>query len=268
MSLQSEPVGVASTRRRRVHRAWLVAGVTFAALVGAAAFRSSTGVLLEPVEREFGWSRSWTSAAVSVNLLLFGLVAPFAAALMERFGIRRVVAIALVLIATGSGLTLVMTQVWHLLVLWGLVVGFGAGAMALVFGAVVANRWFVARRGLVTGIFSAGSATGQLVFLPPIAQLASNQGWRWAAGAVAALALLLVPPVLLLLRDRPADVGVTPYGAPADYRPPAPVDASSRPGFWRSAAGALRRAAGVVRLACRSGCWPGPSSSAAGRPTG
>ena len=120
----------AGRRDGRWHPAWTVAGVTFLALIAAAAFRSSTGVLIEPVESEFGWSRSWTSGAVSINLVLFGLTAPFAAALMDRFGVRRVVAIALTLVALGSGLTLVMTEPWHLLVLWGFVVGFGTGSMA------------------------------------------------------------------------------------------------------------------------------------------
>jgi MFS family permease len=205
-----------SGRGYRLHPAWTVAAVTFLALIAAAAFRSSTGVLIEPVENEFGWSRAWTSGAVSVNLVLFGLTAPFAAALMERFGLRRVVCIALTLVALGSGLTLVMTQPWHLLVLWGFVVGFGTGSMALVFGAVVANRWFVARRGLVMGVFSAGSATGQLVILPLVAYLATHYGWRWASALTATLALLIVPLVAKFLRDRPEDIGVRPYGAPAE----------------------------------------------------
>jgi MFS family permease len=200
-------------RNRRLHPAWTVAAVTFLALIAAAAFRSSTGVLIEPVEAEFGWSRAWTSSAVSVNLVLFGLTAPFAAALMERFGLRRVVAAALTLVALGSGLTLVMTEPWHLLVLWGFVVGFGTGSMALVLGAIVANRWFVSRRGLVMGVFSAGSATGQLVVLPFVAYLAEHAGWRWASALTATLALAIVPLVLWLLHDRPEDIGVKPYGA-------------------------------------------------------
>ena len=228
---------VQAARAARLHRAWVVAGVTFLALVAAAAFRSSTGVLLEPIESEFGWSRGQTSAAVSVNLFVYGLTAPFAAGLMERFGIRRVVAVALLLIATGSGLTLLMTQAWQLIALWGLLVGVGAGAMALVFGAIVANRWFFARRGLVTGVFSAAFATGQLVFLPAIAQTADRFGWRAATGLTAGLALMMVPLVLWLLRDRPSDVGWTPFGAPPGYRAPevvAPVG-----GFWRAAGTAL-----------------------------
>src|SRR3954454_23366068 len=201
---------------RRMHRAWVVAAVTFVALVAAAAFRSSTGVLLEPIEAEFGWSRAPTAGAVSLNLVVYGLTAPFAAALMERWGIRRVVAVALVLVAVGAAGTLVMRDVWQLFVLWGLVVGVGAGSMALVFGAVVAHRLFAARRGLVTGIFSAASATGQLAFLPVIALLVTHRGWRTAAALTAALAFAFVPLVHLLLLDRPADCGVQPYGAPTD----------------------------------------------------
>jgi MFS family permease len=194
----------------------VVAAVTFVALVAAAAFRSSTGVLLEPIENEFGWSRADTAGAVSLNLVIYGLTAPFAAALMERFGVRRVVAFALTLVAAGAAGTLLMRDVWQLFVLWGLVVGIGSGSMALVFGAVVANRWFVARRGLVTGIFSAASATGQLAFLPLIALLVTHRGWRTAAALTAVLALAIVPFVLALLLDRPSDRDLRPYGAPAD----------------------------------------------------
>lgn len=219
---------------RTVHRAWWVAAVTMAALVAAAGFRSSTGALLVPLEEEFGWSRATTSGAVSLNLVVYGLCAPFAAALMERFGIRRVVAGALALVAVGSGLTLVMTSPWQLWLLWGLAVGVGTGSLALVFGAIVANRWFVRHRGVVIGVFSAASSTGQLVFLPAIAALAAGPGWRWAAALVAGFALLLVPVVWLVLRDSPAQVGTTAYGAaPADAAVPvdpavaAPVGAAS-----------------------------------------
>jgi len=210
------------TRRRTyLHRAWPVAAVTMASLVAAAGFRSSTGALLEPLEMEFGWSRATTSGAVSLNLIIYGLTAPFAAALMERFGVRRVVAAALALVAAGSGLTLVMTGAWQLWLLWGFAVGMGTGALALVFGAIVANRWFIRHRGLVLGAFSAASSTGQLVFLPLIAHLAAGPGWRWAAGLVSAFALALVPLVWWVLRDRPSQVGAVPFGAPTSWVEPA-----------------------------------------------
>ena len=209
--------------QRRIHRAWWVAGVTLLGLISAAAFRSTTGVMLEPLEEDFGWSRATTSFAVTLNLVVYGITAPFAAALMERFGVRRVATVALALVSAAMTATLFMQTAWQLWLLWGFGVGIGAGALALVFGAVVANRWFEARRGLVTGVFSAASSTGQLVFLPAVAHLANGPGWQWAAGLVGAFALALVPLTWWLLRDRPADVGLVPYGAdPETYVEPAP----------------------------------------------
>ncbi|WP_245155061.1 MFS transporter [Nocardioides sp. 1609] len=229
---------------RRLHRAWWVAAITMGALIAAAGFRSSTGALLGPLEDEFGWSRGTTSGAVSLNLIVYGLTAPFAAALMERFGLRRVVAASLSLVAVGSGLTLVMTSAWQLWLLWGFAIGVGTGSLALVFGAIVANRWFVRHRGVVVGVFSAASSTGQLVFLPAIAHLADGPGWRWAAGLVAAFALLLVPLVLLLLADSPASVGTTAYGADPSLATPVPVAAPTR--------GAARTAIDTLRECSRS----------------
>jgi predicted MFS family arabinose efflux permease len=214
-------------RPRRFHPAWTVAAVAFLALVGAAGFRAAPGVLMVPLQEEFGWSTTVLSAAVSINLVLFGLTAPFAAALMERFGIRAVTAIALVLIGTGSALTVLVNQSWQILLTWGLLIGLGTGSMALVFAATIANTWFVKSRGLVIGILTAGSAAGQLVFLPFIAMLAQDPGWRQASLLIAAGALAVVPLVLKFLKNSPADVGALPYGetAPAgEALPQSPVE--------------------------------------------
>ncbi|CAM3247577.1 putative MFS-type transporter YhjX [Arthrobacter ulcerisalmonis] len=202
----------APTRRRQLHPAWVVAAVAFLALVGAAGFRAAPGVLMVPLQQEFGWSLTVLSAAVSINLILFGLTAPFAAALMERFGIRSVTATALVLIGLGSALTVFVNQSWQILLTWGVLIGLGTGSMALVFAATIANTWFVKSRGLVIGILTAGSAAGQLVFLPFIAMLAQDPGWRQASLLIAAGALAVVPLVLKFLKNSPADVGVHPYG--------------------------------------------------------
>jgi len=161
--------------RRRIHPAWWVALVAFVALIGAAGFRAAPGVLMVPLEEEFGWPRTLISSAVSLNLVLYGLMAPFAAALMDRFGIRWVTSIALILVAAGSGLTIVITQGWQLMITWGLLIGLGTGSMALVFAATIANRWFVRRRGLVMGVLTAAGATGQLIFLPVMAALTERQ---------------------------------------------------------------------------------------------
>jgi predicted MFS family arabinose efflux permease len=207
--------------RHRVHPAWGVAAVTFLALVGAAAFRAVPGVLIDPLHAEFGWSVATISGAVAVNMALYGLTAPFAAALMERFGIRRVVVLALLVVALGSGLTVFMQAGWQLLLLWGVLVGMGTGSMALSLVATVTGRWFVARRGLVSGVLTAGSAAGQLIFLPVVAHLEQSSGWRAAALCTSAAALAVVPLVAWLLRDRPRDVGAVPYGGTAaDDREP------------------------------------------------
>src|SRR5215212_3509541 len=214
---QNQPV----TRVHRIHPAWFVAVVAFVALVGAAGFRATPSVLLRPLHDEFGWSLATISAAVSVNLLLFGLTAPFAAALMERFGIRKVTACALVLVSAGSGLTVFMRSSVELVLLWGVLVGLGTGSMALAFVATVTGRWFVRRRGLVTGVLTAGGAAGQLIFLPVLAALTEDSGWRTAALTVAIAALAVVPLVGWRRRDQPADLGGAAYGATPDDQPPA-----------------------------------------------
>ena len=205
----------------RLHYAWIVAGVTFLALIGAAGFRSTPGVLIVPLEQEYHWSAATISLAVSINLVLYGFTGPFAAALMERFGIRPVMSVALLLIAAGSALTTLMHAAWQLDLLWGVVVGLGTGSMASVLGAMVANRWFVARRGLVVGILTAAGATGQLVFLPSLAWLAVTVGWRAAALTVTCAALLVLPAVVVLMRSRPAEVGLRAFGAAGEEPPPA-----------------------------------------------
>ncbi|GAP48880.1 integral membrane protein [Streptomyces azureus] len=224
-----------------MHRAWFVAAVTFVTIIGAAAFRSVPGLLIDPLNDEFDWSRGTIGAAVSVNLALYGLTAPFAAALMDRFGIRRVVAVALTVIALGSGLTVWMTAAWQLMLCWGLLVGLGSGSMALAFAATVTNRWFTERRGLVSGILTAASASGQLIFLPLLSWIVERHDWRPAAVTVALAALAVVPFVWLLLRDHPADVGLKPYGATEFVPKPAPVP------------GAARRAVTVLFSAARTG---------------
>ncbi len=236
-----------SPPRTRIHPAWLVAGVAFVALLGAAGFRAAPGVLMVPLQDEFGWSRGTLSLAVGVNLVLFGLTAPFAAALMDRFGIRRVTSSALVLIALGSGLSIFVRESWQLVLTWGVLIGLGTGSMALVFAATVAQRWFVKQRGLVTGILTAGSATGQLIFLPVVAVVAEQAGWRVASLVIAAAALSVVPLVLLVMRDRPEDLGVLPYGAAEPTQSPVlesdQVDLPAQPGAGRMAVDALRVAA-------------------------
>lgn len=200
-----------------VHPAWVVAGITFITLMATAGFRSAPSVLIVPLEEAFGWGRDGISLAVSINVLLYGLTAPFAAALMERFGIKRVVLVALTAVGSGALLTMAIDSLWQLVALWGFVVGIGTGSMALVFAASIVNRWFIERRGLVIGALTAAAATGQLIFLPTLSSFAMNYGWKSVSLTVGLAALVMVPILLVLLPERPTNIGITPYGAPNDW---------------------------------------------------
>lgn len=203
-------------RRKRfgaLHWAWVVAAVSFLVLIGTSGFRALPSVVLAPMHDDLGWSYSTISLAISLNLVLVGLAAPYAAALMERLGIRTVLTWSLVMIAVGTGLPAWIDSPWQLIVLWGLIVGAGNGAISLAFVATLTNRWFLKRRGLVTGVLTAASTAGQLVFLPLLGGLTEYSGWRTASILVAVAALVVVPFVALFLRDRPSDVGTTAYGA-------------------------------------------------------
>jgi MFS family permease len=209
------------TQVRRVHPAWIAALVTFFTLVATAGFRSAPSVLIVPLEEAFGWGRDQISLAISVNVLLYGLTAPFAAALMERFTVRKVVMGALATVSTGAFLTTFVNAPWQLVLTWGVIVGVGTGSMALVFAATIANRWFVKRRGLVVGALTAAAATGQLVFLPGLTALSQDYGWRSIGLTIGAASLLMVPFIYLFLKEKPADLGMLPFGAPADWQAPA-----------------------------------------------
>ena len=208
------------SQTRRIHPAWIAALVTFFTLVATAGFRSAPSVLIVPLEEAFGWGRDQISLAISVNVLLYGLTAPFAAALMERFTVRKVVMGALTTVSTGAFLTTFVQAPWQLVLTWGVIVGVGTGSMALVFAATVANRWFVKRRGLVVGGLTAAAATGQLVFLPGLTSLSGSYGWESIGLTIGTASLLMVPFIYLFLKEKPADLGMLPYGADESWQPP------------------------------------------------
>ena len=208
---------------KKPHYAWIVLAITFVVLLISAATRATPGVLMVPLEQEFGWSRATISIAISINLLLYGLTGPFAAGLVNRYGPRRVMAVAAFLMGLGTLATITMKHPWQLIALWGVVVGTGTGIIAIVLGATVVQRWFYLHRGLALGLLTASSATGQLIFLPVLAQLVVSSGWRWAVIVVAGVALLIAPIAFLVMRDRPQDEGLTPLGLPDTETVPAPA---------------------------------------------
>lgn len=204
---------MAGWARGRFYYGWVIVAVTFATMLAASGVRAVPSVLILPLEHEFGWSRAVVALAVSINLLLYGLCGPFAAALMERIGMRAMMLFALALMGLAVALTTRIQAAWQLQLLWGLVVGLGTGALSGWVAATVANRWFAARRGVVVGVLTAAGATGQLIFLPLLAAAIAAVGWRLAVLIVAGVALLLVPLVAVLIRDSPAAIGSRPPGA-------------------------------------------------------
>jgi MFS family permease len=228
--------------RRGIHYGWVVAAVTFLTMLVTAGAVGAPGVLIGPLKTEFGWDTADISAAFAVRLVLFGLMGPFAAAFMNRFGVRRVAAVALTLIGAGILGSFAMTKLWHLFLLWGVVVGLGTGLTAMVLGATVATRWFSKRRGLVLGLLTASTATGQLVFLPLLATLTERLGWRYALSFILLVLLVAAVAVLALMRDRPADVGQPPYGA--NQPTPAAVQPATFRAMMASPILALRDASG------------------------
>ena len=196
----------------RVHYAWVIAAVTFLVLLMTAGIRATPGVFIVPLEQEFGWNRAVISLSVAINIALFGLIGPFAASVMDRFGLRRILLAAIALLVVAVTLSTRMHTEWQLMLLWGVLVGVGTGVTSMVLAAVVATRWFDERRGLVLGALSAANATGQLVFLPALAQITASSGWRSATLMVAAAGAAIFVVVLLFMRDRPEDIGLRPYG--------------------------------------------------------
>lgn len=232
---------------RGIHYGWLVVGVTFLTMLATAGAMGSAGVLIRPLSNEFGWTTEEISTAMAIRLVLFGLLGPFAAALMNQFGIRAVVTTAVAFISTGIVCSFFMKELWQLMVFWGLFVGIGTGMTALVLGATVATRWFEQRRGLVVGLMTVSNATGQLIFLPMLAALTEHFGWRTALGVIVVVLLLAMTLMLAIMRNYPADIGLAPYGAREIQPPPAraasfgallstPVNvlrkAVSKPVFW------------------------------------
>jgi MFS family permease len=212
----------AALARRNIHYGWVMVGVTFLTALVSAGAVGAPGVFIVPLQKEFGWSTAQISSALSIRFILFGLMAPFAAALMNRYGLRNVTLAALTTVVTALVISLAMTQVWQLILLWGVVVGIGTGMTALVLGATVAARWFGSRRGLVVGILTASAATGQLVFLPLLAHLTDVMGWRVALGLMCGMLGVTAFAVLMLMRDRPGDLGLRPFGDLGTQPLPAP----------------------------------------------
>jgi len=197
----------------RLHYSWVVLAVMFVVILSSVGVRATPGVLIVPLQQAFGWNAAVISGAVSLNILLFGLVGPFAAGLIQVIGLKRTVLCSMVLLVIGSGLSALVTEVWQMYLTWGVLVGLGSGAGMVGLATAIANRWFVRRRGLVVGLLTASNASGQLVFLPLLASLVMSHSWHIVPIVVSCVILALIPVVLLMLPESPAAIGLGPYGS-------------------------------------------------------
>ena len=222
-----KPNRLARSIAGRLHYGWIAAGLAFLVLFCAAGVRATPGVLIVPLEHAFGWDRSTISSAAAFNLVLFGLMGPFAGAAMQRFGIRRTVLAALVVLALAIASSTLMTRPWHLMLTWGLMVGLGSGVAATVFAATVVNRWFSERRGLVMGVLASATAMGQLVFLPLLGWIVETAGWRSLAWTLVGVLAALIPVFAWLMVEQPEQLGLKAYGATAAA--PGAATASANP---------------------------------------
>jgi MFS family permease len=196
----------------RIHYSWIILMITFFSIIVAGIVRSSSGVFIVPFENEFGWDRSVISLAFAISLFLYGISGPFMAALIEAFGLKKMMVAAMVTLLTGIVLTFFMQQSWHLILIWGIIIGLGSGLFLTVLSPYVANRWFEKRRGLAVGILTASTATGQLILLPVLAIVIENYSWRWAIGLILLLSIIMLVIILLFMKNSPREVGIFPYG--------------------------------------------------------
>ena len=198
--------------RPAIFYGWVVVAVTAIVVLLIAGVRSAPGAFLLSMTQEPGWSTSSVSFAAAVGLVVFGLAGPMSGWLMGRIGVRNVVIVSLVVTGLSSLASSTVREIWQLTLLFGLASGFGTGLIASVLAPTVATRWFQRHRGLVTGVLGASSSAGQLVFFPLLTSIAVIAGWRTGAIVLGVLALGLLLPVLLFVRDDPAQVGVRPLG--------------------------------------------------------
>lgn len=228
-------------RRHGIHYGWVIVGVTLACVITSSGVRAAPGVLIHPLEDEFGWNRASISLAIAISLITYGLAAPFSAYVTARIGLRNMALSFLLVGALGVAWTTAIDALWQLQVLWGLVVGLGTGGVTMVMAATVANTWFEKRRGLVTGILGGSASAGQLVFLPLLVFITATWGWRSAVGFMAVmLTFVVLPAVFLFMRSRPRDIGLEAYGATgasiaraaADQRTTSIGEAARTKDFW------------------------------------
>jgi len=223
----------------RLHYAWVVLVVAFIGMLAGVAVRAAPGVMIVPLERAFGWDKATIGGAISINIILMGLLGPFLTGLMQIIGLKRTIIGCLAVLMAGTFLSMFMTQPWHLFLTWGLMVGIGSGGTAVGIAGALANRWFTQRTGLAMGLLTSANAAGQLIFLPILAMMADQYGWQGVSIGVTIAMAIAIPLLWVLLPESPARIGLPAYGATEIREPERSIGGN----LFSVAFGALFRAA-------------------------
>lgn len=177
---------------------------------------ASSGVFLTPFEQEFGWNRQVISLAFGISLFFYGFAGPFMAALLQKFGLKKMMLASMGTLLIGLLLIFLMNQSWQLIIIWGAIIGLGSSLFLTVLSPYVANHWFKEKRGLATGILTASTAMGQLILLPVLATIIENYSWRWAVGLIITISVVMFFIIFLFMRNTPKEIGILPYGQTED----------------------------------------------------
>jgi len=232
------------TTKRKPFYGWVILAVGFITIVGGYVCRNTFSVFYPAIVDEFGWTRGNTAIIFSVNILVYGLVAPFAGALADRFRPRYVLATGAVLSGSGMALCGLASEPWQFYLLYGVISATGLSVAGWAPVATVIANWFVRRRALAFGILGAGF--GVSLISASVAQYAISWfGWRTAYPAIGLLIAVLVAPLcIVFLRRTPAEKGLLPDGVTAEEAAvvPPPSAESLAAITWRSSEWTLRSA--------------------------
>ncbi len=199
-------------KRSPLFYGWIIVGIAIIGMTLAYGTRHSFSVFFPAILNEFGWSRGSTALMLSLNILVYGLTAPFAGFLVDHWKPRRVLLIGVVILSFTTASCAFATELWHFYILFGLLVPIGIALSGWPVLAPTIANWFTKKRGLALGIGGMGAGMSY-VFSLFVEFVISQVGWHYAYIVIGALALvILIPLHMLLYHYRPQDKGLQPYG--------------------------------------------------------
>lgn len=190
---------------RANHRyAWFVLSASFFIVFLSYGFRMSFGVYLKPMISEFGWDRASISLAASLNVFVYGLLAPFMGKLLDKYGAKMVISLSVIVLGGSVASLSLVKDLFTLYLIFGFLMAFALGGSSIVTNSALITKWFVKKRGLALGLLSSGASLGQLTLVPIITYMILVSGWRFSLLVMGgAILVLLFPTAFFVLKDEP-----------------------------------------------------------------